>query len=110
MKKSTLIAGAMALSFGMLQGATLAMAHGHGGGGHHGGGGGHHSGGGGHHDNGHHNDNNHHDHYNNNDHYNGGNFWAGAAVGGVVVYGAGNLSTDTCQDPDYRSRYPGRCD
>ena len=112
MKKSILLAGVIALSFGGLQGATMAEAHGHGGGhhggghhggGHHGGGhhgGGHHSGGGHHHHNGH--SDGHHHHDDNND------FWAGAAVGGLVGYGLAN-DNDPCQDSAYRVSYPGAC-
>ncbi len=99
MKKSILLAGVIALSFGGLQGATMAEAHGHGGG-HHGGGhhgGGHHGGGGHHHHGG-----GHHHHHDNND------FWAGAALGGLVAYGLANNS-DPCRDPNYRVDYPGEC-
>ena len=83
MKKSALIAGAMALSFGILQSTSAVMAHGHGGGGHHGGG--HH----------HHDDD--------------GDFWAGAAVGGVIGYGIANQDRNQCDDADYRRAYPGIC-
>ena len=94
MKKSILLAGVIALSFGGLQGATMAEAHGHGGG-HHGGG---HHGGGGHH----HHGGGHHHHHDNND------FWGGAALGGLVAYGLAN-SYDPCRDPNYRVNYPGAC-
>jgi hypothetical protein len=92
--KSILVAGAIALALGILQSTSVALAHGHGGhgGGHHGGGhrgGGHHYG----------------DHGRDSD-----GFWGGAAVGGLVAYGAGNGSRDPCNDPDYRNAYPGRCD
>ena len=103
--KSILVAGAIALALGILQSTSVALAHGHGGhgGGHHGGGhygGGHR--GGGHHYGGHDHD---HDHGQDSD-----GFWGGAAVGGLVAYGAGNGSRDPCNDPDYRNAYPGRCD
>ena len=98
MKKSILLAGVIALSLGGLQGATMAEAHGHGGGhhggGHHGGGGHHHHGGGHHHHQGGDHDNN--------------DFWGGAALGGLVAYGLAN-SYDPCRDPNYRVNYPGAC-
>jgi hypothetical protein len=112
MKKSVLIAGAMALAFGILQSTSIAMAHGHGGGhggGHHGGG--HH--GGGHHGGGHHDGGGHHGGYHstnvNVDYHDDGHhddgFWAGAAVGGLIGYAA----SDPCNDANYRDLYPGRC-
>ena len=92
MKKSTLVAGAMAFAFGILLNTSVAVAHGHGGG-HHGGG--HHGGGHGHYGGGYYHDND--------------GFWAGAVVGGLVAYGAANANGDPCNDPNYRVTYPGVC-
>jgi hypothetical protein len=104
MKKSILVAGAMALVVGILQSNSIALAHGfsrgHHGGGYHGGG--HH--GGGHHGGSHNVNIDIHD-----DHHDGGAFWAGAAVGGLIGYGAANANDDPCNHPDYRETYPGKC-
>lgn len=117
MKKSMLLASAFALTIGLIQSGSVAQARGHGGG-HHGGshhgGGGQHHGGGGNHGGGNHNgggghhshNNDHHDDHHH--HHDGGNFWAGAAVGGLVGYGVAN-SHDPCNDVNYRATYPGRC-
>ena len=121
-KRSTLIAGAVAITFGILQSSSVVMARGgHGGG--HGGGGGHHGGGGhggghhggAHHSGGHHGGGSHHhsvdvhhdvdvdvDYHDDND----DGFWAGAAMGAVIGYGVAN---DPCNDENYRHTYPGQC-
>lgn len=117
MKKSIFLSGVVALSLGIAQSASMAVAHGHGGGhggghhggGHHGGGhhggGHHHHGGGGHHGGGHHGGNVNVDIDDDDDN---GNFWGGAALGAVVGYGLAN-SNDPCQDRQYRIDYPGNC-
>ncbi len=133
MKRSTLIAGALALSIGILQSASLAMAHGHGGGVHGGGvhfgnDGGHHRDARGHYDDGgdYYDDEggyygdggNGHYHETNNGgehrHYDSDEFWDGAAVGGVVGYGTGNgtgngLNTDPCAELTYRREHADQC-
>jgi hypothetical protein len=103
MKKSILIAGAMALAFGILQSNSIALAHGfsrgHHGGGHHGGG----------YHGGYHNNNVNIDYHDDDHHHDGSGFWAGAAVGGLIGYGAANAASNPCNDQKYRETYPGQC-
>lgn len=118
-KMGTLIAAATTLTFGLLQSTSLAIAHGHGRGGHGGvghlggsshlvdGGGHHHDSGGGHNTT---NDNNEATtgaaHY----HYDHDDFWDGAAVGAVVGYGIANRkNTDPCAELTYRREHPDQC-
>jgi ABC-type Zn2+ transport system substrate-binding protein/surface adhesin len=104
-RKSTLIAGTVALALGILQSPAAVMAHGHGGG--HGSG----HGGGGHNHN-HNNDHDHdHDHDNDNDdyHYNSDEFWSGPEVKEVVVFGSTSANTDPCTNLNARLDYPGLC-
>ena len=114
MKTSAILAGAMALSLGLIYDVSPVMAHGggHHGGGHHGGGhhgGGHHHGGGPHHGGGHnhgggyYNGGGHHHH-----HHDDGDFWAGAAIGGLLGHAISNQG-DPCASAEYRMNYPGMC-
>jgi hypothetical protein len=121
MKRSKFIAGALALSFSILQSGSLAMAHGHGGGVHFGNDGGHHRDARGHNDDdgGYYGDGgNGHYHETNNGgehrHYDSDEFWDGAAVGGVVGYGTGNgtgngLNSDPCAELTYRREHADQC-
>jgi hypothetical protein len=86
-RKSTLIAGAMALALGILLSPAAVMAHGHGGG--------------------HHNNN--HDHDDNDYNYDSDGFWSGPEVNEVVTFGGSDANADPCTNLNDRLNYPGLC-